>query len=320
MRKCVECNKSFVPESYRAIGTSRLGWELVGWTVYQNIALLHSQGAIAKELRDVFGLRLSHDIAANCKEQAAAHYEPTYRYLIEKLRQGVLAHADETLVSLKGVNGYVWAFTSMEEVVYAYSDTREGDIAKEMLKGFKGVLVSDFFAGYDSIAVPQQKCLIHLVRDINDDLFSNPFDEELKSLAKLLTELLTPIIATVDRFGLKQYYLHRHKADVEAFLCTALSLRCESEVVAGYQRRIEKYKSKLFTFLDHDGVPWNNNNAEHAIKRFALLRRVIGGSSTVTGLKQYLLLLSISETLNLRNIDSLGFFLSGRTDLEAFSW
>lgn len=64
----------------------------------------------------------------------------------------------------------------------------------------------------------------------------------------------------------------------------------------------------------------NNNNAEHAIKRFALLRRVIGGSSTVTGLKQYLLLLSISETLNLRNIDSLGFFLSGRTDLEAFSW
>jgi predicted RecB family nuclease len=319
MRKCVECNKSFVPEGYRALGRSCLGWELVGWTVYQNIALLHSQGAVTKELRDVFGLRLSHDIAANCKEQAATHYEPTYRYLIEKLRQGHLAHADETLVSLKGATGYVWAFTSMEEVIYAYSDTREGDMVKEMLKGFKGVLVSDFFAGYDSIAVPQQKCLIHLVRDINDDLFSNPFDEELKRFARLLTELLTPIIATVDRFGLKQYHLHRHKADVEAFLCTFLSLRCESEVVAGYQRRIEKYRGKLFTFLDHDGVPWNNNNAEHAIKRIALLRRVIGGSATVTGLKQYLLLLSISETLNLRSIDSLGFFLSGGTDLEAFS-
>jgi predicted RecB family nuclease len=319
MRKCVECNRSFISESYRSLGRSRLGWELVGWTVCQNIALLHSQGAVAKELRDVFGLRLSHDIAAHCKEQAATHYDTTYRYLIEKLRRGVLVHADETKVSLKGVTGYVWAFTSMEEVVYSYSDTREGDMVEEMLKGFKGVLVSDFFAGYDSMAVPQQKCLIHLVRDINDDLFSNPFDEELKRFARLLTELLTPIIATVDRFGLKQYHLHRHKADVEAFLCTFLSLQCKSEVVAGYQRRIEKYKSKLFTFLDHDGVPWNNNNAEHAIKRFALLRRMIGGSSTVTGLKQYLILLSINETLNLRSVDSLSFFLSGCTDLEAFS-
>ena len=24
--------------------------------------------------------------------------------------------------------------------------------------------------------------------------------------------------------------------------------------------------ARLFTFLDYDGVPWNNNNAEHAIK------------------------------------------------------
>jgi hypothetical protein len=33
----------------------------------------------------------------------------------------------------------------------------------------------------------------------------------------------------------------------------------------------------LFTFLDHDVVPWNNNNAENAIKGFATMRRVIGG-------------------------------------------
>ena len=30
----------------------------------------------------------------------------------------------------------------------------------------------------------QQKCLIHLARDINDDLFHSPFDEELKGLAQ----------------------------------------------------------------------------------------------------------------------------------------
>jgi len=34
----------------------------------------------------------------------------------------------------------------------------------------------------------------------------------------------------------------------------------------------------LFTFLEHDGVPWNNNNAEHAIKAFVRLRNIIGGA------------------------------------------
>ena len=29
---------------------------------------------------------------------------------------------------------------------------------------------------------------------------------------------------------------------------------------------------RLFTFLAYDGIPWNNNNAEHAIKAFARLR------------------------------------------------
>jgi len=44
--------------------------------------------------------------------------------------------------------------------------------------------------------------------------------------------------------------------------------RCPSERLQG-------------TFLSHDGVPWNNNNAEHAIKAFARLRRAIEGLSTL---------------------------------------
>ena len=37
-----------------------------------------------------------------------------------------------------------------------------------------------------------------------------------------------------------------------------------------YKKRFQKKSGeKLFTFLDHDGVPWNNTNAEHAIQRFA---------------------------------------------------
>jgi hypothetical protein len=60
-------------------------------------------------------------------------------------------------------------------------------------------------------------------------------------------------------------------------------MQLSSELARAYERRFLKNRHKLFTFLEHDGVPWNNNNAENAVKRFVFLRRVIGGSSTENG-------------------------------------
>lgn len=81
------------------------------------------------------------------------------------------------------------------------------------------------------------------------------------------------------------------------------------------KERFEKNRDKLFTFLKYDGVPWNNNNAEHAIKAFARLRDVIAGSSTEKGIDEYLTLLSICQTCKYSGIDFLDFLRSGETSL-----
>jgi len=54
----------------------------------------------------------------------------------------------------------------------------------------------------------------------------------------------------------------------------------DSPVALTCLERFEKNRDKLITFLNYDGVPWNNNNAEHAIKAFARLREHLGGCST----------------------------------------
>jgi len=41
---------------------------------------------------------------------------------------------------------------------------------------------SDFYAAYDGIQCPQQKCLIHLIRDLNDALLKYPFDEDITAI------------------------------------------------------------------------------------------------------------------------------------------
>src|SRR6266704_3517554 len=83
--------------------------------------------------------------------------------------------------------------------------------------------------------------------------------------------------------------------------------------------RLDKDRDKLFTFLSHDGIPWNNNNAEHAIKAFARLRKAIEGLSTPRGIEEYLILLSVCQTCKYSGLDFLDFLRSGETDIVTFT-
>jgi Transposase IS66 family len=185
---------------------------------------------------------------------------------------------------------------SMEEVAYFYTPTREGSTIQAMLKDFSGVLVSDFYAAYDAIECPQQKCLIHFIRDLNDELLKHPYDDELKRLAREFAGLVKPMVETVDHRGLKKRFLGKHGIFVDRFYRRLRGEFGAGEAVKKAIERLQKNRNTMFTFLDFDDVPWNNNNAEHAIKAFATLRRVIDGTTSERGIRDFLVLLSLCET------------------------
>ena len=126
----------------------------------------------------------------------------------------------------------------------------------------------------------QQKCLVHLIRDLNDEVLAHPYDDELKTIVGDFASLLKPIVETIDRRGLKRRFLGKHQSAVKRFYRKLAKLNCGSEAASKCKQRFEKNRDKLFTFLTHDGVPWNNNNAEHAVKVFARLRDIVRGSFT----------------------------------------
>ena len=316
--KCQACRAVFY-NSEQAWTGEKFGPDLRAFCVYQNIELRLSQRRIAEFLNQILGYQVSRETVHRLKVSAAAYYQATYEALLESIVNGRLIHADETSVNLGGRYGYVWVFTNLEEAVYLYSPSREGDLVQQLLKDFKGVLVSDFYAAYDSIRCAQQKCLIHLIRDLNEDLYKEPFNGEFKELVGEVAALLKPMIETVDRFGLKTRFLRRHKADVDRFFKRLSRRDRQSETTIRYKQRLEKNRDTLFTFLDHDGVPWNNNNAEHAIKAFAYLRRDFEGLSTEKGIKEYLILLSVCETCKFKGINFLDFLRSGEKDVHAFA-
>ena len=157
------------------------------------------------------------------------------------------------------------------------------------------------------------------MRDVNEDLCKQPFNEEMKGIAQRFAGLLRPIIDTVDRFGLKARYLRKHKWSVDQFYDALSKQTFETAVAAGYKKRFEKNRNRLFTFLDYDGIPWNNNNAEHAIKALVRLRRSIAGKSSAGGMRDYLVLLSISETCRYRGVSFLDFLRSQQIDVRDFA-
>jgi len=295
------------------------GWNVVAYFIYHIICLSIPQLTMQHNLNRLFGFNLTRSTLNNFKIKASNQYLITKRKILERIVKGSLVHADETRANIKGSLAYVWVLTNLREVVYILSESREGEIIQELLKEFKGVLVTDFYTAYESIACPHQKCLIHLMRDLNNEILNNPFDEDFKSIAINFAGLLKPMVETIDRFGLKQRFLRKHLREVDKFFAFLDKADFQSEVSLKCKQRFEKNRDSLFTFLHYDGVPWNNNNAEHAIKAFARLRDVIGGLSSKKGIEEYLTLLSVAQTCEYQEIDFLDFLRSGEKDVDAFA-
>ena len=316
--RCRSCRKTWFLKKYLAVGT-KYGRNLGCWLVYQATAHKQSAGAIIEILGEAFGIHIHRQKVQIHKHQFAEFYRGTYRSILRRIAHAPMVQVDETKANILDATGYVWVFAAQDDVAFVYTGSRDGSILGRVLEGFRGVLVSDFYAAYDSVPCAQQKCLVHLIRDMNDDLFRNQLDADLRDLVQTFSGVLKPIILTIDEHGLKRRQLRRHKESVEKFLDDLAVREYRSEVAEKCRTRIVKCGEKLFTFLDHDGVPWNNNGAENAIKDFAMLRRSVGGLSTESGMSDYLVLLSIRQTLKRRGVGFLDFLVSGKKDLERFA-
>lgn len=314
---CADCRKRFLPRDYLRV--DRYFHSLKSWAVYENVVHRNSYRKVVEKMRDYFGIPMSGSNVYLFKQLLAQCYAETYRLLLKKIVTGSLIHADETEVHFaNGGKGYVWVFTNLEEVVFMYKQSRDGQFLQSLLTDFNGVLVSDFYAPYDALSCRQQKCLIHLMRDFNQDVQHNPWDEGIKSLAARFGKLMRPIVATIDRYGLKQRHLNKHRRDVSRFFRDVSEACYESDVAVAYQKRLLRYQDKLFTFLNHNGVPWNNNNAEHALKRFAYFREIFDGQISENGLNAHLVLLSIYVSCEYKGLSFLKFLLSKEKDVDTF--
>jgi len=239
--------------------------------------------------------------------------------LLRRILESPVIHIDETKISIHGFQQFVWVMTDGSHVIFRLTENRETHFLKQLLEGYHGTLVSDFYAGYDSIPCRQQKCLAHLIRDLNDDLWKNPFNAKYEEFVSSVRDLLAPIITDIRRFGLKALHLRKYQKDVEHFYRDIISGHpVQDEITAKYQKRFERYRNSVFCFLSGDGIPWNNNAAERALRHLAVQRR-ISGTFSRKGANHYLRLLAVAQTCRFQNKSFLCFLTSGCVDVDKYN-
>ena len=111
-----------------------------------------------------YGIQLSRQTLANWMIKSSEHHlKPLYDLMHRELVSKSVLHADETVLEVLCEPGreatndsYMWLYRtsgdSVPIVLYDYKPGRSGDYPKEFLKGFKGYLHTDGYAGYHKLS------------------------------------------------------------------------------------------------------------------------------------------------------------------------
>ena len=316
---CKQCKKAFNPPFFNVHGDPGIyGRNIKIWVCYLRIALRNPYSLIRKITLDLFKINLSDSRIISFIEEVGMYYIETEKLLISSMLKGQFIHIDETTISIKGQNYYVWVLRNKDSVYLKLTETRENEFIKNFLKNYSGIIITDFYSGYDSIDCLQQKCWVHLIRDINNNLWHSPFDVEFQLFAETLKNLLFPIMESIQKYGLRKYHFNKHKKNVEKYFKTLIAKKeYNSSLCIKYQKRLKKYKKELFTFLNHDDILWHNNPAEIVVKHLKLQGDISKTYSEHTTI-HYLRLLSIMQTCRFQNKFYFRFLLSGKLSINDF--
>jgi hypothetical protein len=164
-RYCSRCKRHYEPPTIKRLGGQTFGRGFRAWAVYQRIVLRLPYRPITQAMEELFHETASETSIISFVEEFAEDYRRTESILVTCLRESPFVHVDETRLSIGGVDHYVRVFTDGRHVVFRLTETRETKIVQELLRGYQGVLVSDFYAGYDPLDCRQEKCWVHLIRD-----------------------------------------------------------------------------------------------------------------------------------------------------------
>ena len=258
------------------------------------------------------GYELSRTNMANWAIQLGERLERMLYLLHREIKLAPLIQIDETTLQVLKEPGrkatsksYLWAMrsgaTKSPLVYFAYDPSRSGAVAKELLEGYSGLVITDGYAGYNFIEADRHAhCWAHARRKFTDALKikkTSPAKEMIELIGKLYqieSELSDASKET--RYAARR---ERSQSIIDQIQTWLLEKQPRVPPKSKLGEAISyalKYWNGLTLFLNQPELPLDNNLAENSIRPVALGRKNWLFSDTPKGAHATAALFSLVET------------------------
>lgn len=285
-----------------------------------HLPLYRQSGIYARE-----GVDLERSTLADWVGRSAALLDPLVGALRQEVFASELLHGDDTPVPVlepglgRTKTGRLWAYVrdgrpwqseQPPAAIYFYSPDRKGEHPQAHLKGFKGILHADGYAGFKAIfangKVSEAACWAHVRRG---------FFEEHEKGSPLATEALKRIAGLYgieadikgkppdERLRLRQEHAKPLFEELKAWLeATLPKLSGKSDLATAMRYTLTRWQA-LTRFLNDGRVEIDNNAAERSIRAIALGRKNYLFAGSNAGGERAAAIYSLIETAKLNDMD-----------------
>lgn len=314
-RWCFNCKKQVTPHinfNKYTVGKGRIGLGLATTIAVMRDRLRLPLGVVKNYLKIFYNLNLSEGEIVNVLHRSAQIGNARYHDLLATIRRSDVVHADETGGRQDGKNGYFWSLSTDKVHFLLYRRSRSAKVVEEIVgadsEKFSGVLVTDFYASYNTYLGFHQRCWVHLNRDIDELRQKFKKHPPLNIWAKRVKNIYhqakgwegpppdTPAgVAAQIRLNQQHSFEEKLKAVCQPYL----SGKSPMATLCG---RAMTFMPELFVFVRFKGVPSSNNNAERILRHTVVARKISGGTRSEQGSLTKTILTSLFDTWKLQNL------------------
>ena len=301
---CPKCKKDVEPVVPDAMPHATIGHRAIALTAWLHYGL----GVTIDQIIDILSYHLQTKLTPggliDAWRRLAEILLAWYEQIAEEAKNSAYLHADETGWRVNGQGCWLWCFTNDRNCYYTIEYCRGSPVLQKFFtEAFDGVLITDFWAAYDSVdAADRQKCLPHLLRELEKVDLRND-SAEWRAFSKKLRRLLRDGMRLRKR---PDFAPGKFQSRVDRLNERLGKLAAEEHTDNDTRRltkRLRKYSEYIFAFLDYADVPADNNFAERQIRPAVILRKNSQSNRSDRGAATQAVLMSVYRTLRLRGLN-----------------
>ena len=296
---CPCCGKIVDAPVTDAFPNCRFGLEVYLLVAFMRYRIGMTYEKIREMLQIPYDLNLSRGELPQMMDRLAYEFGNHYEDLLQELRHSLSINGDETGWRVDGKNAWLWAFIGKGIALYTIEKCRGKKVVKRILgKHYKGVLGSDFWSAYNLDGIVQQKCHVHLKRDLKEVAEGKDGRSQFHRFKKKLKRILDDGVRAKERIkGPEEKQTEKCHLDQRVVeLCDQNWTDKDCKRIV---KRLRGRGKDLFTFLVKDIGP-DNNIAERGIRPAVIMRKNSYGNRSDKGADTTSVLLSVVETSYIR--------------------